>query len=185
MVLWYCKYAQTNFPVFFKYISSIFLFIWLTNLKFLKILKIWKSRDSEKNLNISPKIWNLKMFLKKMKESENLKNFTPTMHSKWSSYDPQMTFKLPSYDPNWNFWQVAKKMDFLNTKFEMFFNFFDILILDLGSQILDLLSDSQISFIFSDFEMFFWDIFWSFQYFFTALEREHPQYFSTHFVTFL
>ena len=40
------------------------------------------------------------------------------------------------------------------------------------------ISDLGFALRFSDFEMFFRDIFWSFQYFFTAIERYDPQYFS-------
>ena len=72
---------------------------------------------------------------------------------------------------------------FVSNIVEIFFsNFVDISIsnLDLDFQILDLLSDSQISFTFSDFEMFFRDIFWSSQYLFIVLEREDQQYFSTY-----
>ena len=76
--------------------------------------------------------------------------------------DRHMIFKLPSEDPKWDFWHLKKKLEFVST-------FFEISILDLDFQILDLLSDSQISFRFSDFEIFFGDIFWSFQYFFYCI----------------
>ena len=77
---------------------------------------------------------------------------------------------------------LSKMFEFCSTFLRFWFRFW---ISIFRSQILDLLSYSQISFRFSDFEMFFRDIFWSFKYFFTTLEREDPQYLYTFFFVFV
>ena len=98
----------------------------------------------------------------------------------WPSNDPQTTLKWPQM----KFVTLLFKhiLRFFQTFLRFCLNFFDILIsiLDLDFQIWDFRFWICSRILrFSDFEMFFLDIFWSFQYFVIAFERDDSQYFST------
>ena len=167
----------------------------LKNLEILK-KNIWhfpKNLKSE-NLIVLKKSENLKKSWHFWKKSENLKksrNVWKKSQNRKSIFSPQIevsTFVFIFIEKNFvsrfrgniilSIHSCLKVMfvilpafiplcAFFSTFLRFRFWILDFDFSDLGSQILDLLSDSQIS----DFEMFFRDIFWSFLYFFTIFEQ--------------